>query len=412
MSADPLDAYAQIRARAALGAGLHVVQDDRPLVIKPASLRRGAAIPPREWLYGVQLVRRYITVLVAPGGVGKTSYSVVVALSMAGGRGLLGDWVHAQANTLCCGLEDPEDEFDRRVAAAMDHYNLDDEHLAGRLFILSGRERRLVIAALDADGMSIAYPDKDALIRLIREHNIGFVVVDPFVNSHELEENSNPHINAAARAWAEVADATGCAILLVHHTRKGALAGDVDAARGASALINAARVALTLTAMSPEEAESFDIREDSRRLYVRLDDGKANLAPPAGKARWFHLASVPLGNGTPAYPHGDNVQVIEAWEAPDVWKDLSDADLNAILDRIAAGNEQGQQYSASRRGRSNTRWAGNVVMEMFGVQEGQAGKVVAAWLKSGLLVEGEYKDPVTRKAAQGVTVNHSKRPGS
>ncbi|MFC0384353.1 helicase RepA family protein [Muricoccus vinaceus] len=411
MSADPLDAYAALRARAAQASGLHVVHDASPLTIKPASLRRGAAIPPREWLYGYQLVRRYITVLVAPGGVGKTSYSVVVALSVAGGKGLMGDWVHAQANTLCCGLEDPEDEFDRRVAAAMDHYNLDDEHLAGRLFIISGRERRLVIAALDADGMSIAYPDKDALVRLIRENNIGFLVVDPFVNSHELEENSNPHINAAARAWAEVADATGCAILLVHHTRKGAIAGDADGARGASALIGAARAAMTLTSMSPEEAESFDIREDARRLYVRLDDAKSNLAPPAGKARWFHLASVALGNETPAYPKGDNVQVIEAWEPPDVWKELSVADLNAILDRIAAGNGQGQRFSGSRRGRSNTRWAGNVVMEMFDVEEGQAGKVINAWLKSGLLVEGEYSDPVTRKKAQGVTVDHSKRPG-
>jgi hypothetical protein len=411
MPDDMLSTYLRMRSGVALQTGVHTQAEDKPLVIKPASLRLGHEIAPREWIYGYQLVRRYITLLVAPGGVGKTSYSIVVSLSVALGRGLVGDWVHTQANTLCCGLEDPEDEFDRRVAAAMKHYGVRREELEDRLFVISGRDRRLVIAALDADGISIAYPDKDTLVRLIKELKIGFLTVDPFVNSHDLEENSNPHVNAAARAWAEIANETGCAIMLVHHTRKGATAGDADASRGASALVGAARAAFTLTAMTEEEAKSFEIREDARKLYVRLDDAKSNLAPPSGKARWFFLNSVNLGNATPAYPKGDNVQVITAWEPTTVWKELTVENCNDALDEIQKGPGEGRRYSPSNRGAKNTRWAGNVLIEKFGVTREQAKTAIDTWIKNGVLVVGEYDDPETRKEATGVTVNNAKRPG-
>ncbi|MBX6382097.1 MAG: AAA family ATPase [Microbispora sp.] len=404
------EAWARLRPQV---AGLHVVSDNaKPLLIRPASLRDPSKIPPRQWLYGTILVRRYITVLVAPGGVGKTAWSIAVGASLAAGKGLIGDWVHSRVNVLFCSLEDPEDEFDRRIAACMIKHRLDDEDLKGRVFTINGRDRRLTIAALDADGLTVCYPDKDALIAAIRQHNIGAVFVDPFVNSHELEENSNPHINAAARAWAEIAEATQCAVLLVHHTRKGAVAGDIDSGRGASALIGACRAGFTLTAMTPEEAKEFGIPEKERRLHIRLDDGKANLAPPSDKARWFRLSSIRLHNGNEDYPNGDSVQAVEEWEPPSVWKQLSDDDCNAALDAIQAGPGGGQKYTASRTGKAAAgRWAGRVLVEMFDLTEPQAAKVVNTWLHNGLLVEVEEYDPVQRKPRKGLAVDNTKRPG-
>lgn len=409
MSDSVFETWAKLRPQA---AGLHVVSDNaNPLLVRPASLRASTAIPPRQWLYGTALVRRYITVVIAPGGVGKTSWSIAVGLAIASGKRLIGDHVHARANTLFCSLEDPEDEFDRRVAACMIRHQLDEEDLAGRVFTINGRDRRLVLASLDADGMTVCYPDKEALISAIRENNIGVVVVDPFVNSHELEENSNPHINAAARAWAEVANATGCAVMLIHHTRKGAIAGDPDSGRGATALIGACRASFTLCAMSPEEADKYGIQEKDRRMHVRLDDAKANLAPPSDKARWFRLAGIALGNGTQDYPNGDNVQAIEEWEPPSVWKQLSDADCNQALDAIKAGPGAGQRFTASRSGRAAAgRWAGRVLVDSFDLTDGQAAQIIATWLRNGVLAEVEEYDPVQRKSRKGVTVIDAKRP--
>src|SRR6185369_11961445 len=91
----------------------------------------------------------------------------------------------------------------------------------------------------------------------------------------------------------------------------------IDAARGAKALTDSARVGLLMTTMSEAEAEQFGVSEDDRLGYVRLDDAKRNMAP-ASKARWFQLRSAKLGNtSNPTYPNGDSVGAVVAWTPPD-----------------------------------------------------------------------------------------------
>lgn len=382
---------------------------DNPLSIRPASLRPGSAIEPRQWLYGAIAIRRYVAAVIAPGGIGKTALGTAIGLAVATGQPIIGDPVHDATNVLFSNLEDPEDEFDRRLAAAMLRHRIDARDVAGRIFVIHGRERRLTIAALDPDGASVCYPDKDALIRAITEEGIGLVIVDPFVNSHEVDENSNPHINAAVRAWAEIADATGCAVILIHHTRKGAIAGDADSGRGANALIGACRAVYSLTAMSAEEAGEHGIPEEERRQYVRLDGAKANLSRATGKTRWYKLDSIALGNGTPDYPKGDHVQALTAWQPPSVWQQLSEEDIGAALRRIAAGPGQGQRWTLSRR-HPATRWAGRVLVDDFGLTEAQAATVLAAWESNNLIREVEYHDPIIRKLRSGVEVRNALQP--
>lgn len=379
-----------------------------PLVITPAALPDPRTIPPREWLYGVYMLRRYLTVLVAPGGVGKTALTIAQGLALAAGKPLLGDYVHQRVNVLYCGLEDPAEELDRRIAAAMIHHRLDAEEIGGRVYAFNGRDRRLQMATLQQGTLEIVYPDKAELTKFLTDHEIGAVFVDPFVNSHDLDENSNPHINAAARAWAEVANEAGCAITLVHHTRKGAVAGDADSGRGASALVNAARVALTLSTMSEDDASRYGVSADQRRLHIRLDDPKANLAPPADKARWFRLVGVALGNGTPEYPAGDNVQTVEQWEPPSPWEGITMAQAVDILEAIERGPSPGEQYTSSRRGRSNGRWAGNVVLTETDRTDAQAAAIIKAWVTESVLIEGDYHSPEMRKSVAGLTVNEGK----
>lgn len=383
-----------------------------PLALRPARLPQPNEIAPRQWLYGRVLIRGYITVLVAPGGVGKTAWAMGCACSMAIGRGLINDWVYQPEKVLVCTLEDPEDEFDRRLAAMRLHHEIEDGQLKNRIFVVSGRDRRLLIAGIAEDGFTVCYPDKDALVEQVKAAGIGVIIVDPFVNSHELDENNNPHINAAARAWAEIANEANCAVLLVHHTRKGAEAGDIESSRGAKALTDACRVGLTLTPMTKDEADGFGVSERDRRLHVRLDDAKANLAPPSEKARWFKLQSVALNNGLPNTPwhEGDNVQAIETWEPPETWTH-SVAELNHCLDQIAKGPGKGQLYSTRRSGAGGgSRWCGTPLMETLEVEEGRAAKMVKTWLANKVLEEREYTDPVQRKSRQGVFVVDGNRP--
>jgi hypothetical protein len=335
---------------------------------------------------------------------------MAIVLELVAGRRLLGNRVFSRVNGAIFNLEDPMEELDRRVAALMIRHQIDRTELEGRLFLHDGEGRGLKLASLDTDGFTVAYPDEQALIEQIRENNIGVVVCDPFAESHSLEENSNPHMVKAAAAWRRVARATGCAVLLVHHVRKGDATG-IDAARGAKALTDSARVGLLLTTMTADEAGKFGIPIDDRHQYVRLDDVKRNMAP-AGRAAWYRLEQVPLGNGAPGcYPNGDNVAAIATWQPPDVWKAASIPDLNAALDRIDAGIPGGGRYTDSRRGGS-TRWAGHVLVELFGVTDAQAAAMLAAWLKSGVLFRQEYRDTQEGKDRVGLNVAPLKRPGA
>jgi hypothetical protein len=398
---------------AASGGAKHrpftVVGDTRELVFRSARLPDPTTIPPRPWLYGTHILRGYVSVLVAPGGVGKTGYAMGVALSLAIGRALFADKVFQRVNVAVLNLEDPLDELERRLAALMICHRVDRAEVQDRYFLYSSDDRRLTIAALSDDGYEIVHPDEQAIIREIQAHTIGVLFVDPFAESHELEENSNPQMIKAAAAWRRIARATGCAIFLLHHVRKGA-AADIDAARGAKALTDSARVGLILSAMTEDEANEFDVAPENRWSYVRLDDAKSNMAAKAGAAKWFELHSIELGNGTAAYPNGDRVAAIAPWKPPSAMGDLTVFQCNQALDVIDEGPREGVRYTHNRSGKS-TRWAGQVLIDLFAVGEKRAAAVLATWLKAGVLEIRKYDDAEQRKSLFGLFVVALHRPG-
>ena len=381
------------------------------LELRAARLPDPATIPPRRWLYGTQLIRSFVTVLVAPGGTGKSAYAMTVAAAIASNRSLLADHIFSHLNVAYINLDDPMDELERRLAAVMLAHKIRREDLQGRLFLEDCDGHGLTLAAMarDDNGFYVANPDKDALIDLIRDNNIGLLVCDPFAESHTLEENSNPQMVQAAGVWRYIARVTSCAVLLVHHVRKGDIS-NIDAARGAKALTDSARVGLLMSVMSASEAEEFQIAEDDRLSYVRLDDAKRNMAV-AAKARWFRHQTVPLGNTfDPTYPRGDSVGAIMPWQPPaNELAEAPNSELNTVLDAIKAGPEPGILYTRSKRGDS-ARWCGQLLCDAFQVLEQQAAKMLGLWFRSGLLFEKEYYHPKWRRNTKGVAVNDTLRP--
>jgi hypothetical protein len=383
-----------------------------PLVAEPYPWRDPRSLSPRPWLIGVRALIGYCTALVSPGGVGKTALGVALGLSVASGKHLLGDdyrvWVPGPVWLF--NLEDGQDEIEKRVAAAAVHYGITADQ-CHPIYINSGRDRGLCIASFLEGGRSndtITYPDEEALTEELKRRAVGLLIIDPFVSSHELIENDNGHMAKVMAAWARVARAANCAVVLVHHTRKGALGGDIDEGRGASAIANAARIGLTLARMSKEEAAKFGVAERSHWRYVRVDDAKVNVAPRAERASWFRLVSVDLDNGTETYPSGDSVQVAEAWQPRDLFDDVSSAEINAVLDVIAGGLPEGHLYSRTRH--SPQRWAGRVLADAWGWEQPRIEDALGSWLRSGLLVEVEYRDRAEGKTRRGLRVEATRRP--
>lgn len=80
-------------------------------------------IEPRRWLYGKHLLRKFLSVDVAAGGIGKSSVKVVEALAMTSGRSLLRkDVPEGPLRVWLYNLEDPFEETERRLHAALNHY--------------------------------------------------------------------------------------------------------------------------------------------------------------------------------------------------------------------------------------------------------------------------------------------------
>jgi hypothetical protein len=365
--------------RAHLAAFPRVPDPDKTLLPTPYVWRDPALIPPRPWVYGRHLLRGQASVTVAPGGLGKSSLSIVEGLAMVTGRDLLGDTVHGGAKSVWLfNLEDPREELERRIAAAMELHGIGGDNLGDRLHIDSGRDRPLCTAMQTRDGAHIIEPVFDDLARQIRGRKIDVLVVDPFVSSHQVSENDNGAIDLVAKKWAKLADECNCAIELVHHTRKtNGEEATTEAARGASALLSAARSGRVLNRMTKDERESAGIPADDLSTYFAVTRDKANLAP-AGARQWRHMASVQLANG-------DDVGVAEAWAWPDTFDGFTSKDLLSVQNAIEGKHPR---YSDQ----AGDDWVGVIVADVLGLDAATDRKrikrMIADWLKSGALAKG------------------------
>ncbi|MGA4553554.1 AAA family ATPase [Methylorubrum aminovorans] len=306
-----------------------------PIEATPFQWCEPAKIPPREWVYGRHLIRRYVSTTVAPGGLGKSSLALVEAVAMVSGKDLLGERPTEPLRVWYWNGEDPADELQRRVMAVALHYGLRPQDIGTRLFINSGRDTEIVIAQQNRDGVTVAAPVVEAIQATIRENKIDVVIIDPFVSSHRVSENDNGAIDRVAKTWAKIAEETNCAVELIHHARKtNGAEVTIEDSRGAVALLSAARSARTLNGMTKEEAERAGV--ENRRAHFRVDNGKANLAPPPKGSTWFKMESVALGNG-PLNSDGDHIGVVTNWAWPDPLESLSVADLQAAQAAVRAG---------------------------------------------------------------------------
>ena len=199
--------------------------------------------------------------------------------------------------------EDDGAELKRRLAAVLQHWDIHFAEIRGQLAVNSGADRPLLVAKADRAGYVMRLPDVDICIQQIKAHHIGVFIVDPFVETHEVNENSNEQIKAVAVMFRDIARKGGCAVMLVHHTAKppqgssDGHAGSLNTARGASALVGVARIVQTLFSMSPKDAERYGVPEEERHLYIRLDDAKANVRLIGAEARWFRRVGVTIANG-------------------------------------------------------------------------------------------------------------------
>ena len=348
----------------------------------PYSWRDPQTMPRRQWLYAGHYIRKYPSATVAAGGVGKSSLVIAEAVSMITGRPLLHGIAPAEPlNVWIWNGEDPIEELERRIAATMKAYGVRQEDCPGRLFLNSGRNDPIVVAEMVGAKIAIQRPLVEAVKATILANRIDVMIVDPFVSSHRVSENDNAAIDAVAREWSRIADVTDCAIELVHHVRK---VGDVEVtvqdARGASAMISAARSARALNAMTKDEAAKAGV--ENRRSYFRVTNGKANMTLAAEASQWFRTISVDLENGDADHP-SDEIGVVASWEWPDPLEDVTVSHVDAVKRALAEG-----EWRESSQAKD---WAGLAVAEVLGLDPEDARarekvkNLIKLWIRNGAL---------------------------
>jgi hypothetical protein len=139
--------------------------------------------------------------------------------------------------------------------------------------------------------------------------------------------------------------------------------------------VDAVRHARIINRLQPEESPSYSIPAEEAWRYLRVDAGKANLAP-VSVATWRKLASVRLPNGDfDSGAEGDDVGVVEAWEPPPKGETTRD-ERAAILQAMA-----GATWRASYRAEG---WIGEAFAKALELDPEKDRKAILARIRTAL----------------------------
>ena len=238
-------------------------------------------------------------------------------------------------------------------------------------------------------GAIIAKPLVKSLVDAMLDNEIDVLIIDPFVSSHRVTENDTMAMDLVAKKWTAIADETNAAVELIHHTKKtGGAEATVEDGRGAVAVLNAVRSAQVLNKMTTDEGAKAGV--DNHRQYFKVDNGKANLAPPPEGKDWYRIVSVSLGNGGEIAPEGDNIGVVVKWKWPDPLDGVTGGDFEAAAQAIRAGKW--------RENFQSKEWVGIPVARAMGLSltdtadKAKVKGLVKIWTSAGNLVVVEELD--------------------
>jgi len=290
----------------------------------------------RQWLHGTDLVRGAVSLLVSPGGKGKSSWLIALALACASNQKLLGSPIYGNGlRVLYINTEDSCDEISLRIRAAMMHHNLDDTHLSG-LAVIGVDRLRLTLLKMDRNTPTLDPAGFSKFCNLLDSCTPDIVILDPLV---ALMGGVTLNDNAAAAllmgAMVQIAAKRKLAIMIAHHSSKGRDLSSADAAMGAASLVNLARISLAIEPLNINDAPKIGISALEYKSFFRITGAKQNLSPVNSDDRIFKLTSIEVPNSEPPlYPNGDHVGVVEKFVQNPSAPPFSNAIIHSALSMV------------------------------------------------------------------------------
>jgi RecA-family ATPase len=339
---------------------LHVITG----VVDPKS------ISVRKWVVEPQVPVGDVALCIGEPGISKSTLALRTALAVATGREdiLRGrdasgnpitiERLHRSGAVLVYNAEDRLDEMKRRLRAAQVHHGVTVADMRHPIILYSGVDMPTfkIMNRPDARSPLKRAEGADQLEEAIRRYDIKLVIADPLVALADgALENDNNDMDTVLQTFANMAAKLEIGMMLLHHTNKGGRdkAGDMGAARGASAIAGKVRVAFTLTRVSGDGENEAEWGLKAEEHLVRLDYAKRTLSKPGNETVVFKRASVPVGNGTGRLPQGvDNLfsaSPLARLEAEgDMAPVLEVVDVKARVAATKAGADSRQQAEAKQ----------------------------------------------------------------
>ncbi len=234
--------------------------------------------PPQRWVWQERLPAGCVSLLISVGGFGKSQLALALLEAVAcGAARFLSTGPLQSGATIYVGAEDRRDVLRQRLFALRTRRVRQlAENATGNAWLAElekydaqlRRRFRFVDAvgktALQLIGSDFGQPYVSATVdrligKLQRVRDLAVVVLDPLSRlAGAADENSNTSATMMITAAERIAQRTGAAVLVLHHTSKaGGEAGTASAhsGRGGSALGDGARSVLVLTV-----ADEFDVK--------------------------------------------------------------------------------------------------------------------------------------------------------
>jgi AAA domain len=272
--------------------------------------------PKRRWLHGTDLVRGAVSLLVAPGARGKSSWLVTLALACASNQPLLGAKIFGgPLRVLLISAEDPLSELALRIRAAMQHYGLTDADVPG-LHVIGADHWGVSLLRPATHGPILDKAGWDELNAELDHLEPDILIIDPLIS---VMGGASQNDNAAAALFmgqlVGLAAKHRIAVMVAHHSAKGRDPISAESAMGAASFVNLSRIALGIEPLAEKDAGSVGLPPWEARQVFRLVSTKHNQSPPAECDRWFRTRSVEMNNEQPPiYPDGDKVAVVEVFQ--------------------------------------------------------------------------------------------------
>lgn len=340
-------------------------------------------LPARDFIYGGHYIRKFASLTVAPGGLGKSSLVLAECIAIATGKPILGIEPKRREKVVYYNAEDPLDEIQRRVLAILYCYRIPQEEIVGWLYTASGRDKELILSTGE-DG-TIVEPVFEHIERFNEKCGAAVFAFDPLANMTESPE-TNDVFRKLGKRLSRLADKLNCSIEVVHHTRKlNGKEAEVEDSRGGGALVGAVRAARALNPMTADEAAKAGLETHIDHFRIEAA-GKNNLARPAAHATWLQRVSIEL-------PNGDSVAAVTPWSWPDAFDGVTADDARRVQLAVAAMADD-----PPRENPQAANWIGHIVARTLGMNtEDKADKsriisMVKTWVKTDILAVEEAHD--------------------